>query len=138
MALFLVMLLALPPALFAADAKECPCVPSPPTWSVTACETWNCAAAALVLANGSQGTMVLPTQSSQYKWIVVRRAAPDGGLTPSDPPAFVLESYVSMPLASSRFATIEQGYCPLMLTATDGSILVVSLRSPEHRRAAGK
>src|SRR5687767_13362712 len=43
------------------------------TGIVTTCETWNCAAAALVMADGDKHVIVLPTGRTSQPWVILRR-----------------------------------------------------------------
>ncbi len=47
----------------------CPCIPISRVWVVTACETWNCAQSAMILANGDPYVVSVPTGGSQFKWL---------------------------------------------------------------------
>jgi len=129
------LLLAVAMTLVVAGAMraDCPCLPVATSWSVTACETWTCAAGALVLAAGDPNVFTLPTSSEHFHWIVLRRAAGDGTIVVPEPP-FQLEQFATMTDGSSRFGSIDQRQAPLLVTAPDGSVLVLSLRQPEARR----
>ena len=43
------------------------------TWIVSSCENWNCAASALIMANGEPNVIVLPTNVEEAPWLVLRR-----------------------------------------------------------------
>src|SRR5215212_11401032 len=77
------------------DQSPCPCVPLTPTWTVTACETWNCASAALIKANGDPHTFALPTASDTFKWIVVRRVVGGSSIAATNAP-FLLDQFDNM------------------------------------------
>lgn len=114
-------------AVVAGDADPCPCVVLGYTWMATPCETWNCAAAALVLANGDPNTMVLPTTHSQVKWVVLKRLVP-GSVTVSPDSPVLVEQFSNMVDGSVRFAALDHDSAPLMVTTTDGNVLVVHMR----------
>src|SRR5690242_1623711 len=84
-------------AAFAADAQEnpCPCVALSHTWLVSSCDSWNCAASALVMANGDPQVVVMPTRSDQHKWVVLRRVV-SGSVTASPDEPFLIEQYSTM------------------------------------------
>jgi hypothetical protein len=109
----------------------------PVIWSATPCDTWNCAVAALTLADGNPRVMVLPTRSRIHPWVVITRMA--GGDVHNVDTTFVAECFSSMYEASARFLAVEQDKMPLLVTAVDGAMLVVSLKDaeapPTKRRA---
>lgn len=120
------------------DQSPCPCVPLSPTWTVTACETWNCASAALVNANGDPYTFALPTASDSFKWVVVRRVN-SGAMTVPDNAPFLLDHFVDLNDALAKFGAIDKSFAPIILNVTDGNFLIIHLREPlqPRRRAAG-
>ena len=129
--LLAVVLIALP-----GQAQQlCPCVPISHEWIVTACETWNCAASAAILSNGSPDVLTMPSGSDDFKWIVLRRIVTGSATTPADAP-FKVESFPTLSEATSRFAGIEDGLKAMLLTAPDGNVVIV-MRSSARRRAAG-
>ena len=93
----------------------------------TPCETWNCAASALVLANGDPQTLVLPTTDGKYKWVVVKRLVTGSATISPDAPLLV-DRFNTMTDGSARFAALDHAQAPLLVTATDGNVLVVYLR----------
>jgi len=114
----------------------CPCVPLHPTWIATPCETWNCAAAALINANGDPQVFTLPMSGPQYKWVVLRRVASGSVIVSPDNP-LQIEQFTKMVDGSIRFDGIDKSLVPMLVTAADGTIIVVSLRPTEtHARAA--
>jgi hypothetical protein len=132
----LTLLLLFVPAITFAGQQ--PGVPLSNEWLVIPCETWNCAASALVLAAGDQYVMSMPTKSDKFPWIVIRRVPSGSFYVPPDAP-FVLESFDSAGDGSARFAAITTDHGPMMLTAPDGKALVISLRAALPRRpAAGR
>jgi hypothetical protein len=128
---FLLLLIA-PAAV--ADQNVCPCIPLSQSWVVAACETWNCAQAAMILANGDSHVIAVPSSSDQYKWIVLRRVVAGSGIEVPDSP-FVVDSFPSVEGASALFSSLDRATQPMLLTTVDGDMLVVRLRTPEKKRA---
>lgn len=110
-----------------------PTVPTSPQWIVTPCETWTCASASLVEAAGDRYVVAVPTISSKFPWVVIRRVKAGSFYIPPEAP-FVVESYDGMLEASTRFIAIDEDHGPILLTPLDGKKLVVFLREPERRR----
>jgi hypothetical protein len=131
--LAIVMLITFTAGTGVADTDPCPCVVLGYTWHATPCETWNCAASALVLANGDPYTMVLPTTDGKVKWVVLKRDV-SGGFTESPDAPVIVERFNTMTDGSSRFAAVDQNKAPLLVTATDGNVLVVYLRQGTPRQ----
>jgi hypothetical protein len=132
---FVVGLMLLVPAA-AVPQELCPCVPLTYQWIVTPCDTWNCAAAATVLANGDKYVIAVPTASNDFKWVVVKRVVAGSAIvSPNDP--FKLASFDRMGEAMTQFDTIEGALQPMILTVPDGKFLVITRFEPEKRRAVG-
>lgn len=123
------------PLTVSADDNPCPCIPKSLVWVVEACETWNCAQAAVIEANGDPFVLSMPTQSSQWKWIVMRRVVAGSATVSPDSP-FLIDSYAQLNDALSQYTTIDKSALPMMFSAVDGAMLVVRLRDPNaaHRR----
>jgi hypothetical protein len=120
-----------------ADDNICPCIPLGHTWVTQACPTWNCAQAAMVLANGDPYVMAIPTPDTKYGWVVVRRVVTGSAIqVPED--AFVCTSYVSLADATTSFIATDPNTLPLLTMSVDGVTLMVRLRAaaPGRRRAA--
>jgi hypothetical protein len=103
------------------------------TWVATACDTWGCAIAAMASANGDRNVVVLPTKSAAHPWVVLKRmeaGVVDGVIDP----IFDLECFRELFDASARFASIDREKIPLLVTTTDGSMLVVCLHATEPKR----
>lgn len=114
---------------------------SPPRykWIATPCDTWNCALAALALANGDPFVIVLPTRSSAHPWVVLKRVVV--GSVEEDPavtPTFDAECFGELGTASARFSALDPARFPLMLTTTDGGILVVCLHEVQTKKRVVK
>jgi len=112
-------------AALAAD-DPCPCVPLGKLWIAESCETWNCAASALIMANGDPNVMVIPMATDRFKWAILRRVVA-GSATTSDG-AFQIETFTSMTDGSARYNAIDRSFAPMLTTANDGNILLVYLR----------
>ena len=130
---FAFALFALAFAAVADDQNACPCVALSYTWIVKSCDSWNCAAAALIMADGDPQVFVMPTRSDTHKWVVLRRVV-SGSVTQSPDEPFLIEQFSSMSDGSARFAGLNQAVAPLLITPTDGNVLVVFLREAEQRR----
>jgi hypothetical protein len=119
------------------DENICPCVPLSRTWVVSACETWNCAQAAMILANGDPYVMSMPTNDTKYGWVVARRVVTGSAITSPDSP-YVIESNASFVAATTQFTTLDPGMLPMLVTAPDGATLIIRLReaAPVGRRRA--
>jgi len=134
---FALALLLIVLATSAIGQDACPCVPVSHVWTVTSCETWNCAASAVVLANGDPYTFSLPTASTQRPWIVMKRIVA-GTATDSGSDSYQVEAFDNMSAASARFGAITTDYHPMMMSTPDGMTLVASLRSAEPKQRAVK
>lgn len=89
---------------------------------------------AVVLADGSPSVIPMPSGSSDYKWVVLRRVATGSATVPDDAP-FKLESFGTLAEASARFAVVDPNLKPFLYTAQDGNVVVVMRAQPERRRA---
>jgi len=114
-----------------ASAQDpCPCVPLAPVWIPTPCETWNCAQAAMIMANGDPYVMAVPTRSTKFKWVVLRRVVSGSAAISPDNP-FQVESFSGASDGAQNYASIASDHMPVMVTATDGKTLVVHLKEAE-------
>ena len=111
---------------------QCPCVPIGEQWVVETCEGWNCAASALILANGNSQVFTMPTANQDFPWVVLRRVT-GGNYIQVPEPQMSIEQFDGMPAASSRFSAIDASLNPLLVTAPDGRILVLARKTPEAR-----
>jgi len=109
------------------------------TWIVTSCETWNCAAAALVLADGDKHTIVLPTGNDRRPWLVLKRVENGSVYIPEDEP-YGCEVFTNVAEAGARFTAMNECHGPLILNVPDGNAVVISLHDcdgdSKKRRAA--
>jgi hypothetical protein len=108
-------------------------VPSGSTWFADGCETWNCAAAAMVLANGDGSVVALPSQDAKYKWLVLRRL-PSGDVSPTLENPFQVEVVPSYVQGASLLATMDIRQSPMILTVGQ-TILLIRTRAPRERSA---
>ena len=120
-----------------AAEPDCPCFPNETTWVVTPCETWNCAMSAVLVANGNPDVLAFATSSEQYRWVVLRRVGA-GSVTTSPDNPFDSELFTAFADGAARMAAIDSLRKPMILSMPDGRTLLVSLKQPERRRAAGR
>ena len=111
-----------------AAQQACPCVPLTKLWTVTSCDTWNCAASALILANGDPMTFTVSTGNPDHPWIVLKQIV-SGTATDSPDEPYQLDSFDGIGAAAARFSAIESAARPQLVSAPDGKLLVLSLRS---------
>jgi hypothetical protein len=97
------------------------------TWIVSSCETWNCAASALVMANGEPNVIVLPTNVPELPWVILRRVE-EGSLYIPETEAFGCDVYAEVSEASSHYAAMDGCRKGMVLTVPDGRSLVVALQ----------
>ena len=105
---------------------------SPPRykWMATPCDTWGCAIAAMAQANGDPYVIVLPTRSSAHPWVVLKRVEIGTVEDPVDP-VFIAECFGGMTEASARFDAMDLEKIPILVTSTDGGIIVVCLHETQ-------
>ena len=97
------------------------------TWIASSCETWNCAAAALVLADGDKHVIVLPTGQTDRPWVIVKRVEEGSIFIPDDEP-FHCEVFDTVTDASSYFGAMDSCHGPLILNVPDGRAVITSLQ----------
>ena len=121
-----------------AAQQACPCVPLTKLWTASSCDTWNCAAAALILANGDPMTFTVSTGNTDHPWIIVKQIV-SGTATDSPDEPYQLEAFDGFGAAAARFAALDAAAHPQMVSAPDGKLLVLSLRSSAlvKKRAVG-
>jgi hypothetical protein len=135
--LLLIALIAILP-LSASGQQTCPCVPIALEWTVNACPSWNCAAAAAIMADGSPDVLSMPSGSDDFKWVVLRRVAVGSAIESPDAP-FKVEAFTTLTEAMNRFQGIGADFRPFLFTAPDGNVLIVSRNTSQpRRRATGK
>lgn len=107
------------------------------TWIVTSCRQWNCAAAALVMANGDPNVITMPTGRQDRPWLVLRRVEEGSVFIPDDEP-FTCDVFESVSDAATKFSTMDSCHGPIVLNVPDGRALIASLSkcaSDEKRRS---
>ena len=96
------------------------------TWLATSCTTWNCAAAALVMADGDKYVIVLPTGQDDRPWLVLKRIE-EGAIVIDEDEPFGCEVFTTVADASLAFDAMETCRGPLILNTPDGRAVVASL-----------
>jgi len=106
-------------------------------WVATPCDTWGCAVAAMAQANGDPYVIILPTKSALHPWVVVKRMEIGVVDIPGDS-AFDAECFGTMGEASARFSAIDTEKMPLLVTSTDGGMIVICLHDsqPQAKKRA--
>lgn len=131
-AVFVVLLTLAPVAV--AD-NLCPCVPVTHLWTVKTCPDWTCASTELAIGNGDTQVIAVPVGIDDTRWLVVRRVASGSFVdTAGDP--YRLEQFDGFDTAAIRFGGMGADFKPVIMTAPDGKVLVMSLRTPEPKRRA--
>ena len=108
------------------------------TWIATSCTNWNCAAAELVLADGSPNVIVLPTSNEDRPWLVLRRVEEGSIFIPDDEP-FACEVFDGVSDATARYSAMDSCHGAIILNVPDGKAVVTSLQkcgSSTKRRAS--
>lgn len=97
------------------------------TWIVTSCTTWNCAASALIMANGEPSVIAVPTTDEQAPWLVLRRVE-EGSVFIPETEAFGCDVFGEVASASSHYLALDSCRSPMVLSVPDGRAVVISLR----------
>ena len=97
------------------------------TWIAESCDTWNCAAGALVLAGGDKNLVVLPTGRHDVPWVILRRVEEGSIYIPEDEP-FACSVFTTMAEATAHFDSLDTCRTPLMLSVPDGRMVIASLQ----------
>jgi hypothetical protein len=114
-------------------AADCPCVPLTHLWVVKTCDDWNCATTELLLAAGDPQVMAIPVGLDNPRWLVLRRVAAGAAIDVSTDP-YELRQFDGMDGAVTHFSSLAHERRPMMLSAPDGQLLVISLRQGEPRK----
>ncbi|HEV7571811.1 MAG TPA: hypothetical protein VGQ21_09970 [Thermoanaerobaculia bacterium] len=114
-------------------SAECPCVPITHLWIVKTCNDWNCASTELAVASGDPQVIALPVALDDARWLIVRRFAAGAAIDSRDDP-FQLQQFAGMDGAMPHYAGLTRDRRPMLMTAPDGQVLVISLKQPEVRR----
>ena len=131
-ALFASLLLVLVSIPLTAD---CPCVPLTHLWVVKTCSDWNCASTELTVASGDPQVMAVPVAMEDARWLIVRRFASGAAIDVNDD-SFQIRQFDGMDGAVTHYSTVPRDRHPMLMTAPDGQILVISMKQPEPRRRA--
>ncbi|HUJ15420.1 MAG TPA: hypothetical protein VL284_16660 [Thermoanaerobaculia bacterium] len=115
--------------------QVCPCVPVSKLWIASSCDTWACASAMVSIGGGDGNAFAVPAGGDDHRWIVVHQVAA-GAFTDDSP--FNVETFDRGRItdAATRLGLIAPELHPLILSAPDGRILVVSLQDPLNRQRA--
>lgn len=97
------------------------------TWIVTSCATWNCAAAALILAGGDKYVITLPTGNETHPWLILKRVE-EGSISIPDDEPFSCDVYPTVLDATLRYTTMDTCLGAMLLNVPDGSAVVMSLK----------
>jgi len=113
----------------------CPCVPVTHLWTVKTCPDWTCASAELAVANGDTQVIAVPVGINDTRWLIVHRVAA-GAFADDGADPFHVEQFDGFDSAATRFSAMTTDFKPVIMTAPDGKVLVMSLRTPEPKRRA--
>jgi len=108
-------------------ADECPCVPRENLWVVRTCNDFNCAMTALTAANGDPLTFSVPVGMADPRWVILQRVVAGGYIDDGSDP-YQVETFDGVSPATARMASIENDHRPMIVTAPDGALLVLSLK----------
>lgn len=121
----------------ASAQNACPCVPVTQLWTVETCDSWNCAASMVIMANGNPHVLTVPAPSNDGRWLVLKRINTGSYIPPADAP-FILETFEGVDGASARFAAIGDDHGRMILSVPDGKFVVVISREPLTKQGAAK
>jgi hypothetical protein len=96
------------------------------TWIATSCETWNCAASAMIMANGDKYVITVPTGDEERPWLILRRVEEGSIFIPDDEP-YACNVFETLTAASSHMSAMDTCHAPIILNVPDGRTLVTSL-----------
>jgi len=116
-------------------SADCPCVPLTHLWVVKTCDDWNCATTELMLAGGDPQVMAIPIGLDNPRWLVLRRIAAGSAIEVSTDP-YEIRQFDGVDGAVTHYTTLTHDRLPMMLTAPDGQVLVISLKQAEPRKRA--
>ena len=122
----------------ASTAQEaCPCVPRENLWVVKTCIDFSCAMTALSDGNRDALTFSMPVGVNDTRWVVLQRVVA-GTYTDDGSDPYQVEPFDGASLATARLGAIDTGHRPMIVTAPDGTFLVLSLKHaalPRQRSA---
>jgi hypothetical protein len=107
------------------------------TWVASSCSNWNCAAAAMVLADGDSNTMIMPTGRAEQPWIILRRVEQGSVFIPEDEP-YGCSVFDTIREAALQYDGMDTCSAPMLLNVPDGRAVIASLRNcaaPAKQRA---
>jgi hypothetical protein len=116
-------------------SADCPCVPLTHLWVVKTCDDWNCATTELMLAGGDPQVMAIPIGLDNPRWLVLRRIAAGSAIEVSTDP-YEIRQFDGVDGAVTHYTTLTHDRLPMMLSAPDGQVLVISLKQGEPRKRA--
>jgi hypothetical protein len=116
-------------------SADCPCVPLTHLWVVKTCDDWNCATTELMLAGGDPQVMAIPIGLDNPRWLVLRRIAAGSAIEVSADP-YEIRQFDGVDGAVTHYTTLTHDRLPMMLSAPDGQVLVISLKQGEPRKRA--
>jgi hypothetical protein len=114
-------------------SADCPCIPITHLWIVKTCNDWNCASTEMVVAAGDPQVIAIPVALGDARWLILRRFAAGGAINAGDDP-FQIQQFDRMDGAIPHYASMTHDRRPMLFTAPDGQILLISLKEPEERR----
>lgn len=114
--------LALSAPAFAEDTTN----PIRYTWVVTSCATWNCAASALIMADGEPNVIAVPTTDTQSPWLVLRRVE-EGSVYIPETESFGCDVFGEVASATSHYLAMDSCRSPMVFSVPDGRAVVISL-----------
>lgn len=123
-----IAILAFALTALAVSADEPITKPIRTTWIATSCATWNCAATALILANGDKYVLALPTGRDDDPWIVLRRVEEGAIFVPDEEP-YTCSVFEDVHAAVIAFGSMDACRAPMFLTVPDGRAVIASLRA---------
>lgn len=113
--------------------QVCPCVPLSHQWIAVPCDTWQCVETEVALANGNT-VIPVPTNSSDFHWVVLERIVSGSGVVSPNSP-FVVDGFDALNDGVTKFSSTDHELQPILLTAPDGKTLVVARSAPEKPRS---
>ena len=103
-------------------------------WIASAWPSWDAAMTEMKGMDGGSAVMFLPTTSTEYPWLILRRHVGGSFHIPDDAP-FTVETYEDVSVALARFSAFAPDHKAILVTTADGHTLVVSLNGPKRRRS---
>src|SRR6266480_5619750 len=95
--------------------QVCPCVPITYEWIAVACDSWQSVETEVTLANGSQ-MIPIPTNNSDFHWVVLKRIA-SGSATVSPDAPFKVDGFDVFLDGVARFSAMSGEVQPVLITA---------------------